>query len=297
MSDIELANVNGTISAVGEACIPVNDHGFLYGDSVYETVRTYGGRPFLVERHLERLSRSAAAIRLPLPWSFGHVRSEMDRTLARAPGAGERALRIMATRGPGPLGYDPALCPSPTLVILLRTLRPPAADQRERGLSAAIVPVRRNPIESLDPRIKSSNLLNNILAAQQAKDAGADEAILFNTAGHLAEGTNTNVFFVSDGTLRTPSLDCGLLSGVTREVVLELAAEAAIPAEEGRYGEQALRSAREIFLTSTTREIVPIAVLDGRAVGEGRRGPVTARLQSLFDRRVASWLDAPEGAR
>lgn len=295
MSDIEIANINGRITPLDGAFIPVNDHGFLYGDSVYETVRTYGRRPFLLPRHMERLWRSAAAIRLRLPWDREEIEREIHRTLDASDKPGEFALRIMTTRGPGPLGYDPDLCPHPTLAILLRSLRAPSDRERGVGVSAAVVPVRRNPIEALDPRIKSSNLLNNILAAQQARDAGVEEAILFNTAGHLAEGPLTNVFLVRGGRLCTPSLDCGLLSGVTRELVLEMAHEEGLPVEEGRYERAQLQDAEEIFLTSTTREILPVASLDGRPVGAGSRGPITARLQELFRARVTAFLESAAG--
>jgi len=292
MTSSDVANINGRITPLEAAVIPVNDHGFLYGDSVYETVRTYRRRPFLLDRHLDRLDRSAAAIRIPLPWTHDALAREIQRTLEAAPGDDDLAIRLMITRGPGPMGYDPALCPRPTLVIMTRVLPPLTDREKNTGVTAVIVAVRRNPIESLDPRIKSSNLLNNILAAQQAKDAGAEEALLFNTHGHLAESTTSNAFFVSSGRLRTPSLDCGLLSGVTRDLVLELCAEAGIAVEQGSWSRQELERAEEIFLTSTTREILPIASLDGRPVGSGGRGPVTGRIQQLFEARVAALTGA-----
>jgi len=293
MSAAELANVNGEISPIDSARISVTDHGFLYGDGVYETVRTYDGRPFLMARHLERLSRSAEAIRIALPWSHEHLEAETLRTLdeTRRTGDTEMAVRIMVTRGDGPFGYDPALTPRPNLVILARTLRPPTSEQVEGGIHAVIASVRRNPIEALDPRIKSSNLLNNVLAAHDASRAGADEAILFNTAGYLSECTQSNIFFVSGGTLRTPSLDCGLLGGLTRDLVHEMADAAGIPREEGRYPREMLTAADEIFLTSTTREVLPITRLDGRPVGAGGRGDITRRLQGLYSRAVARFFD------
>lgn len=292
----ELANVNGAIAPIDRAVISVTDHGFLYGESVYETIRTYGRRAFLVRRHLERLERSAASIMLALPWTRHHIAGEVHRTLAVAgEGPGEYAIRIVATRGNGPFGYDPALCPEPNLVILVRRLSEPASDPRATGVTAAIASVRRNPIESLDPRIKSSNLLNNILAAHDARRAGADEAVLFNTAGFLSEGTQSNIFFVARGTLHTPSLDCGLLSGVTRDLVLDLAAAMGIPREEGRYRREELEAADEAFFTSTTRELLPICRLDGRPVGGRRPGPVTLRLhdgyRALVERFLASGED------
>jgi len=287
----ELANINGTIESLADARISVTDHGFLYGDSVYETLRTYGRRPFLVEQHLARLERSAHAIRLLLPWDRGHIRAEIDRTIAAAgPDGAEAAIRLLATRGAGPMGYNLESCVSPSLVILLFRLQTVPADHREVGIAAVVSSVRRNPIESLDPRIKSSNLLNNLLAAQDARDAGVDEAFLFNTAGHLAEGTMTNVFLVSSGRLLTPSSACGILRGLTRDLLLELAREAGLPVDEGRFDRARLDAAEEIFVTSTTREILPVARLDGRPVGAGRRGPVTEMLQERFRRRVAAFL-------
>lgn len=291
----ELANVNGVIAPIDRAAISVTDHGFLYGESVYETIRTYRRRAFLVSRHLERLERSAASIMLALPWTRDHVAGEVNRTLAAAgEGPGEYAIRIVATRGDGPFGYDPALCPRPNLAILVRTLNEPLSDPRATGVTAAVSTVRRNPIESLDPRIKSSNLLNNILAAHDARRAGADEAVLFNTAGFLSEGTQSNIFFVAKGTLCTPSLDCGLLSGVTRDLVLDLAAKMGIPREEGRYRREELDAADEIFFTSTTREVLPIFRLDGRAVGDGRPGPVTLRLHDGYRALVERFLASGE---
>ncbi len=293
----ELANINGTIEPLATARVPVTDHGFLYGDSVYETLRTYARRPFLVPAHLGRLERSAESIRLRLPWDRAHVTSEIDRTIGASGGEGELVIRLIATRGSGPMGYDLETCVSPSLVILLFRLHPVPAGQREGGVAAVISSVRRNPIESLDPGIKSSNLLNNILAAQDARDAGVHEAILFNTSGHLAEGTMTNVFFVIGGHLMTPSPACGILRGVTRDLLIELARETGIPCEEGRFDRRKLEAAEEIFITSTTREILPVTRLDSRPVGGGVRGPVTGALQRAFGRQVEAFLaTTPTGA-
>ena len=299
MGSGDYANINGLITPMDRAVVPVSDHGFLYGDSVYETVRTYGHRPFLLGRHIDRLSRSAEAIRLRLPWSREHLARQIDLTIQTASEGAtgqEFAIRIMATRGPGPMGYDPDLCPTPTLAILVRRLQPLPPEQVAGGVAAITSTVRRNPIESLDPRIKSSNLLNNILAAQQAKDAGAFEAILLNAAGEVAEGTLTNVFLVSEGRIRTPSVDSGILDGVTRELVLELAAALGRPVEQGRYRGDELGRADEIFLTSTTREIVPVSRLDGRPVGTGSPGPVTSRIRELFAARIETFMAEPPAA-
>jgi len=295
----EIANVNGSIAPIEQTRIAVNDHGFLYGDGVYETVRTYGRRPFCLPAHLDRLERSAEAIRLRLRWDRQRIGQEVDRTLeaaARAGGPvwdGEFAIRIMATRGDGPLGYDPDLCTEPTLAILVTRLRPMTREEREVGIAAIVAPVRRNPIEALDPRIKSLNLLNNILAAHRAKDAGATEAILLNVSGYVAEGTLTNVFFASGGLVMTPSLDCGILSGITREILIDCLRAGRVPWEEGRYTVDQLEGADEVMLTSTTREVIPVARLDGRPVGSGSRGPMTERLQQMFRQRVEEMLRRP----
>ena len=289
-ADDGLANINGTITPLAEAVIPATDHGFLYGDSVYETIRTYRRRPFLIDDHLRRLHRSAAGIRLPLPWSDALLAGEIERTLERAAGPGEYGVRVVATRGAGPLGYDPALCPRPNLAILVSHLVEPTERQRSEGIAAAITRVRRNPIAAQDPRIKSSCLLNCVLAGQEAALAGATEGIMLNIEGQVAEGTTTNVFFVSDGILRTPSLECGILGGVTRDLVIELARQASIPFEEGAYPGADLSTASEIFLTSTTREILAVGTLDGCPVGPGGRGPTATRLHDLFQRRVEEFI-------
>ncbi len=287
----EWANINGTITPLSEAVIPAADHGFLYGDSVYETIRTYGRRAFLVPEHLERLRRSATAIRLALPWSAGHIAGEVARTLMQAPSRGEYALRVVATRGPGPLGYDPALCPQPGLMILMWPLVEPTPDQRAQGIPAALVTIRRNPIAAQDPRIKSSCLLNCVLAAQEAALSGALEGLMLNMDGHVAEGTSTNIFFVSRSVLRTPALSCGILGGVTRDLVIELARQDEIPCEEGAWPGEELATASEIFVTSTTREILAVGTLDGRPVGRAGRGPITTRLHELFRQRVETMMD------
>jgi branched-chain amino acid aminotransferase len=280
----ELINVNGTISPAGRAVVPALDHGFLYGDAVYETVRTYRGEPFLLDRHLERLAASCARIRIEMP-PASEVDREVRRTLREAANA-ESYIRIMVTRGAGPIGYEKGLCPRPNLVVIVLPLKPVPREAYEKGVAAVVGARRRNPVESLDPAIKSCNLLNNVLASLEAQDAGAHEAILLNTRGFVAEGTHTNVFFVEGGRLLTPSLACGILSGITREAILRTAREEGIPCEEGEYPPDALRAADEVFVTSTLQEIVPVSTLDGRPVGDGRPGPITLRLLGAFRRRL-----------
>ncbi|HZE89662.1 MAG TPA: aminotransferase class IV [Verrucomicrobiae bacterium] len=282
----ELINVNGTIASAEKATVPVLDHGFLYGDSIYETIRTYRGRPYLLDRHLDRLERSASAIRLTPP-QRAEVERETRRTIAEAAND-ESYVRIMVTRGVGPIGYERDLCPRPGLFVIVMPLRHIPPRTYEEGIAATVGRRRRNPRESLDPAIKSCNLLNNVLAHMEAEDAGSRETILLNTRGFVAEGTHTNVFFVKGGVLRTPALACGLLSGITREVLIEAARDAAIPCEEGEYEEPALFGADEVFVTSTLQEVMPVVRLNGRPVGAGVPGPLTRRLHALFLARVES---------
>lgn len=282
----ELINVNGTISSAEKATVPVLDHGFLYGDSIYETIRTYRGRPYLLGRHLDRLERSCAAIRLAPP-SRADIEREVRRTVAEG-GNDESYIRIMVTRGVGAIGYERDLCPRPGLFVIVMPLRRIPPLSYEEGIAVTVGQRRRNPRESLDPAVKSCNLLNNVLAHMEAEDAGAKETILLNTRGFVAEGTHTNVFFVKGGVLRTPALGCGILSGITREVVMEAARDAGIPCEEGEYESPELFGAEEVFVTSTLQEVMPVARLNGRPVGAGAPGPVTRRLHGLFRERVES---------
>lgn len=280
----EIVNVNGTVTPASQAMVPVLDHGFLYGDGVYETLRTYGGEAALVDRHLARLDRSCGMIRVKsVP--AARVKEELGRTLAAA-GNEESYIRIMVTRGTGAIGYESSLQLEPTLVIIVLPLKRIPAESYERGVRLVIGERRRNPVDSLDPAIKSCNLLNNVLAHLEAQDARASETILLNTRGFVAEGSHTNVFFVRDGVLRTPALACGILAGITREVTLEAARAIGVPAEEGMFPREELESADEIFVTSTLQEILPGTELDGKPVGGGKPGPVTRRLLEQFRRMV-----------
>lgn len=286
----EVASVNGKIYPAAEACISVLDRSFLFGHGVYETLRTYGGRPFLLDRHLDRLERSARRLAIPLEgWREGletAIRAALD-----AGGNPESAIRIVVTRGEGMVDEDPRSCPTPpNLVILVRPLRRVPPEVYRDGTSALVVHVQRNAAEALDPGIKSNNLLNNLLASMEAVRRGFPEAILLNARGDVAEGNSTNVFLVRHGKLLTPSLDSGILDGITRGAVLEVAAAEGIPATEGRIPCDDLRAADEIFLTSTTREILPVVRLDDRPVSSGAPGPVTRRLHDAYRSRTRAFM-------
>ncbi len=273
------------------------DRGFLYGDSVYETVRTWKRVPFLLDQHLDRLGRSMERVFLPWPVERSHLEEEIARSVAESPFDGDVMLRIVVSRGEGPLGLDVSTCTQPRYLIyvveLLDSMVPAVADPEGGGggVSVVISGVRRNNPRALDPSIKSGNFLNNILAYHDAREARAYEALLCDADGFLAEGTTTNVFVVREGRILTPRSD-GILEGITRAVIFEEARRAGIPIAEEIIEPDALRAADEAFLTSSVRGIVPIASVDGVELGGGRRGPVTKRLQGLYLER----LDRESGA-
>ena len=276
-----LASVNGIITPAEEARVCVLDNGFTYGDSVYEVLRTYGGRPFEPGRHFRRLRRSAARLGFDVPAADAQLLGQVDALLARAPG-GESYIRIIVTRGVGDCSYNFDRVQGPTVVMIQKALPPYPAGHYEEGIRVAAVGVRRNHPRALDPAIKSSNLLNNILAVREARSRGAEEPVLLNQEDFLAEGASTNVFVGRGATLATPPLSAGILAGITREVVLELVAGLGIPCREQPLHVEDLLGADEAFMTSTTREVVPVRQVDESVVADGRPGPLTRRVMQAF---------------
>lgn len=276
-----VVSVNGRITRADEATVPVFDHGFLYGEGVYETLRTYRRQPFLFDRHMHRLRRSAAMIALDVPRTDADMLDAITRTATRVP-EGELYLRILVTRGVGELTYQLEATPEPTVVIIVKPLPGFPAANYTHGIRLATVRVKRNHPSTLDPMIKSNNLMNTALAMQQAYRAGADEALIENLDGHVSECSQCNVFAVRSGAILTPPLADGLLPGITRQVVLDVARAAGLDARETALTVADIGTADEVFVTSTTREITPVASLDRQPVGGGQPGPVTRRVMSLF---------------
>lgn len=275
------ASVNGIVTPAAEARVSIFDNGFTFGDSVYETLRTYGGRPFELSRHLRRLRASAGRLGFEIPLSNEVLAGRLDELLARA-GNAESYIRLIVTRGLGDISYNFDRVQGPTVVMAVKPFEGYPESQYTEGIAAVIVSVRRNSPRALDPAIKSCNLLNNVLAVREAQAKGASEAILLNEKGEVAEGSATNVFMVKTGTVVTPPLDAGILAGITREVVLELGPGLGIPMRQDSIRPPELLEADEVFLTSSTRETVPVKALDGRSVGEGRPGPVFRKLLAAF---------------
>ncbi|MCA9714506.1 MAG: aminotransferase class IV [Myxococcales bacterium] len=264
-----------------EASISVFDRGFLYGDSVYETLRTAGGRFVDMRRHLVRLRASAAGIGLDVPHSDEAIRRVVRETCDAA-GNPDSYIRIILTRGTGPLMLDPRVSGAPLLVVIVKALQPLPPELYERGISAAIVDVLKPGRLQLDPSLKTGNYLNSILALRQAIDGDAEDAILCNAAGAVAEGATSNVFMVAGGRVLTPSFETGLLKGITRTVVVELAAAQGLQVEEVTIMPAELRAADEVFLTSSVRGVMPVTRLDGVAVHGGQVGPVTRRMIAAY---------------
>lgn len=272
-----------------EALVSVFDHGYLYGDGIYETMRAYDGRAFMMNRHLERLMRSASLIQLKIP-DPEFISDAVSRTI-RANGLTSAYVRITVSRGKGPVGLDPALCPEPTLVVIAEEFREyPEAYYRD-GVRLMIAGTRRNFAGALDPKIKSLNFLNNILAKIEAKEQGAYEAIMLNHDGYIAEGTVCNIFFACDNTLCTPSVDTGVLDGITRELVISLARSEGIIVNEGRFIPTDLFRASEVFFTNTTSEVMPVSRVDEVCFPVG---DMTKRLRSLYRELVNKTVESDE---
>jgi branched-chain amino acid aminotransferase len=280
-------NVNGQMFDQEHAVISVFDHGFLYGEGVYETLRTYQGRPFLFDRHMRRLRQSAGMINLEVPLTNEAIGARFDATVRAAglTGAGDEAyIRLLVTRGIGELSYDPAACTAPSVIVIAKPHVDLPDSVYEQGVTVALVSVVRNHPDSVNPRVKSNNLLNNALAMQEAIRRGGFEGVMRNHRGELAECTTSNLFVVAHGEVLTPPLDAGLLAGITREYLFEVGAEIGVAVREAVLHDGDLFGADEAFLTSSTRELVPIVRVDDRTIGTGRPGAMTGKLLDAFRR-------------
>ncbi len=290
-----MVNINGRLLDKEHAVISVFDHGFLYGEGIYEVVRTYDGVPFLFDRHMRRLRNSGAMIRLDLPVSDAEIERRFLETIAAA-GLGtdgrEAYIRILVTRGVGEISYDPASCPEPSIVIITKPHVDAPASAYTDGVMVSLVGVLRNHPGTVNPLIKSNNLLNNALGNQEALRKGAFEAVMRNYRGEIAECSQSNIFIVKAGVALTPPADAGLLVGITREFLFEVAREIGVPMREQVLHEADLFGADECFLTSTTRELVPIVRIDEHVIGSGRPGTVTSRLLEAFRVRARGLVAA-----
>jgi branched-chain amino acid aminotransferase len=273
--------VDGAIVDGAEARIPVTDHGFLYGDGVFEGIRVVAWRVFRLDDHLARLATAARCIALEIPGGTAALR-EIVLATARSHGAEDAYVRLIVSRGEGALGVDPTSCPHPRVVCIADHVRIYPEQKLCEGVSMVTSSLRRPAPDVLDPRVKSLNYLNSALAKLEARRQGADEALLLGAGGQVAEASVANVFAMRSGRLLTPPPSDGALEGITRDTVLELAAREAIPAAERTLGRFDLLAAEEVFLTGTGAGIVPVATLDGQRIGAGGPGPITKRLTEAF---------------
>ena len=291
-SDAGLAWVDGRVGALSEPLLPVTDRGFLFADSVFETVRTYGRRPFLLGDHLDRLRRSAEFLALPLPWQdsqFGEIAGEL---LAAGTWDGDAAVRIVVTRGDGGAGLALPEPTVPRLVVVARPIPAPPRELYEHGVGVGIPASTVGKDAAIPAHVKSGSYIANVLALREARARGGFEALLRGPDGSFAEGTTSNLFLVDRGTLLTPGTHEAILPGITRSLVLSLARRDGIPRAERQVMDEDLGRADEIFLTSTIKEVLPVVRVDGRSVGGGQPGPVTRRVQSLFRAAVARLSEA-----
>jgi branched-chain amino acid aminotransferase len=273
--------LDGRLVSREEATVSVFDHGFLYGDGVFEGIRVYDGNIFRLEPHIDRLYESAHSLALEIPLS----RKEMIEATVATVAANQKRdvyIRLVVSRGPGDLGIDPAKCPKPTVVIIADSIALYPAELYDEGISLVTATHRRIPTDSFDSRIKSLNYLNNILAKVEARNAGCPEAVMLNHAGRVAECTADNIFVVKKGAVRTPDLLEGALAGITRGAVLDLARDAGLAAEETKLALHDLYNADECFLTGTGAEIVPVVSIDQRRIGDGKPGATTLELLEAF---------------
>jgi branched-chain amino acid aminotransferase len=268
-----------------EARLSVFDHGLLYGDGVFEGIRIYGGKVFKLREHVARLYQSAGAILLQIPMT----EEEMEAAVVDAVRINEKGsgyIRLIVTRGEGPLGIDPGTCKKATVVIIVSDIQLYPEEYYRKGIQIITASTRRVPPECLDPRIKSLNYLNNIMAKIEARQAGCFEAVMLNTSGFVAECTADNIFIVKDKMLLTPAAHQGALEGITRAVVIQAARSLGLASSETTLAPYDLYNADECFLTGTGAEIVPVVKIDGRVIGNGAPGPVTEKVIQSFRNSV-----------
>lgn len=284
-----LVNCDGTILPGERAVVPLFDRSFLYGDSVYETIRAYGGVPFALDEHLDRLYESMRRLRMTPNVEREAIEARIEGTLAAA-SVRDAYIRVIVTRGTGEFGLASSLENQGPVYVLVKAYKPPPREWYDRGMSVIIPVVRRTPREALDPAIKSGNYLNSILAMLEAREAHADDAILLNPQGFVTEATTSSLFAVLDGIVVTPPLSAGILDGITRRHLIEALRDARVPVAELHLTETDLKRASELFLTSTLKEVVPVRTLDGAPTPVAAPGPITRKCADLLSARIRKLL-------
>ncbi|NBO91117.1 MAG: branched-chain-amino-acid transaminase [Planctomycetia bacterium] len=276
-----VVNLNGELVAKEQASVNVYDHGLLYGDGVFEGIRFYNGKVFRHHDHIERLYESALHILLDIPWTRDRMLAEVEKTV-KASGLSDGYIRLLITRGVGTLGLDPNRCSNPQIIIIVDTISLYPTKCYEEGLEIITSSVIRAHPNTISPRVKSLNYLNNILARIEANRAGCHEALMLNHIGEVAECTADNLFIVKHGIVRTPHVNAGILEGITRNAVIELAKAGGIEVQEIAITRHDVYTADEMFLTGTGAEVISVVNVDGRKIGTGVPGPITRVLRDRF---------------
>ncbi len=279
--------INGKFYSKKDATISVYDHGLLYGDGVFEGIRAYGGRVFKLKEHIERLFESAKTIMLKIPLSKEKLIEDVMHTV-RINRLKDAYIRLVVTRGVGTLGLNPFNCATPQIIIIADKIMLYPKTFYENGLSVITVPTQRNLAEAVNPRIKSMNYLNNILAKIEAINSGVHEAIMLSSQGYVAECTGDNIFIVKRGIIKTPPLYMGLLEGITRDEIIKLSRRFGIAVSEDIFTRHDVYNADECFLTGTAAEVIPVVKVDGRSIANGKPGKLTKRLTAAFHELVRS---------
>ena len=281
MNTQSLVSINGKMTNGNDASISIFDRGFLYGDSIYEVTHTYQFHPIKFDEHLDRLWKSAAGLDIKITSSKCEIK-ELCFDLIKKFNNPSSYLRIIITRGEGPIGLDPSFSEKNNLIIIIQALPENPVWWYSKGVHMIIADTRRNPVDSINPNIKSGNYLNNVLAYSEAKRLGAFDAIMLNHKGEVTEGTTNNVWLVKNGVLKTPPVKAGILSGITRQAILEICQKQSFPYEICNLTPEDFKSADEAFLTSSTKFLVPIVKIDEQVIGKGIPGECAIKLLDLY---------------
>jgi branched-chain amino acid aminotransferase len=265
------------------ASVSIFDHGFLFGDSIYEVIRTVKGKPLAWTEHLARLRNSARRLSLELPWTDDELTVELETTLRAARWSGETYVRLIVTRGVGEIDLMPTTCKTPILILIAKPIPEPPPDFHEKGFTLCVTNVRRNSRQAMDPGIKSGNYLNNVLAMIEARSKGADDAVMLNEHGYLTECTTSNIFLIKDGVVFTPGLESGILPGITRDILISTLEKAGLSVEETDLTITDLASADEIFMTGSIKGVVPVREIVGLVEWSPGAGTMTGKIKTLYD--------------
>ena len=273
--------MNGRLVDEEDAKVSVFDHAFLYGDGVFEGIRVYNGKVFREREHIDRLWDSCKTVDIQVPMTKEEVVAAIYQTV-EANGFTDAYIRLIVTRGRGTLGLDANLCRDPQVIVIAQALSLYSADFYEKGIKIVTASTIRNPSDSLSPRVKSLNYLNNIMAKIEAYYAGCEEALMLNHKGDVCECTGDNVFIVKNGKLRTPPIDACILEGITRNVVIEICKELGLECSEAAFTRHDVYTADECFLTGSAAELIPVVCVDGREIGDGKPGKITKQILAAF---------------